>query len=267
MHYLHHNFMSNFTAGLNAHNVDMTKSLFIHEVSDFIVYDTAKLVTALKNSGIKASVKDTDEELIELIANNLSTNINLPRTLAFIIAEANELVNNGGNPDKWKQVIETLSGGITTIGQNIAKSDASKEAFKKDVLEHVYSKALAKGNYKRTILKKNKKSNTVPIVLGIFALVGITIYIVYRVQKKQLAMQNAANNPMIVPPIVPNASTNINPASSSLTQPPLQSNSGVDTNHVSANPALNQPISNNTQIPSPNVNNNGNGIEPNKIAA
>jgi hypothetical protein len=187
MQYLHHNFMSNFTASVEAGESDMTKGIFVNELSDFIVYDTARLLEAMKKAGLDVRENDSDEELIDIVIKSLGNNQKLATTLAFIIAEANQLINNGKtDKSKTEEVVKEIASGLLIVGKDIRTGDSSKQ-FKEDVLEHVYAKAEAKGDYRRDILKSDKPfgKRAGYVVLGTIGVIGLIIFFAYRVQKKK----------------------------------------------------------------------------------
>lgn len=186
MQYLHHHFYSNFTASVENGESEMTKDLFISELSDFIVYDTPRLVQAMTMAGLDVKITDSDEELIDTIAGSLGNNAKLAKTLAFIFAESNQLINNGKTgKEESEKIIKELQSGILIVGKDIRSEEGTKE-FKADVLEHIYSKSKTKGDYKRTILISDKSFNKKSgfYVLGYLALLGIGIYVIYRIQRK-----------------------------------------------------------------------------------
>ncbi len=236
MHFLHHNFYSNFTASIQAGESDMTKDIFINELSDFIVYDTARLIEAMTKAGLDVSTKDSDEEIIEVIYKSLGNNQKLANALAFIIAEANQLINNGKTGgEESKAIIKELASGILIVGKDIRNDEVAKE-FKTDVLEHIHAKAKVKGDYKRNILRGDKSFNKIAgyVVLGSFFALGLTIFFIYRAQRKSelaglLAVASAPLTPMpdatlgtggIVPPVA-GATEVIPPVTTPITPTPI----------------------------------------------
>ncbi len=202
MHYLHHNFYSNFTASVAVGESDMTKDIFVNELSDFIVYDTTRLITAMKLAGLSVSEKDSDERLIDAISNNLGSNPKLASALAFIIAEANQLINNGKTTkEESTQIIKEITSGLLIVGKDI-RTDEGAASFKKDVLEHIYAKAKSKGGYNRVILESDRAFGKVGYVfIGLGLALALTIFIAYRVQRRSLIAGSIAAS--LTPPITP----------------------------------------------------------------
>lgn len=225
MHYLHHNFYSNFTSSIDAGESEMTKDIFINEISDFIVYETPRLIEAMKKAGLDVREADSDEELIEIIYKSLGNNQNLANMLAFIIAEANQLINNGTTTgDASKVIIKKIASGILIVGKDIRTEEGAK-AFKADVLEHIYSKSKSKGDYRRTILRSDKSFGKIGYyILGAYLILGITIFIANRIQKKKQLSGLIASASMPLP-LLPDATLgaggNIPPAVAPIVAPPV----------------------------------------------
>lgn len=207
MIYLNHNFMSNFTGSVKSGDLAMTSDILINELSDFIVHDTKTIINALNKAGVKVSEADSDEEIVDAIIANIGSNKTLAKTLAFIVAEANELINTG-KPDKvkWTKTVDDIAEGVSEVGKSI---ESNKLSFKGDLIERIKTKAESKGDYKRTILTKDKKSaKAVFYVIGGLVFIGLVIWGIARIQKSHLKMENGGIIPpvggeSIVPPIVP----------------------------------------------------------------
>jgi hypothetical protein len=192
--------MSNFTGSLKSGDLAMTTDILVHELSDFIVHDTKTIVHALNKAGVKVSEADSDEEIGDAIIANIGTNKTLAKALAFIIADANELINNG-TPDKkkWTKTVDTIADGLSEIGKGI---ESNKVAFKDNLIQQITTKAESKGDYKRTILTKNKKSaKAVYYVMGGLAVIGLIIWVIARVQRSQLKDGLSMENGGVIPPI------------------------------------------------------------------
>ncbi len=200
MIYLHHDLYSNFSSSLKSGDLELSTDILVNEISDFIVFDTKNIVQALNKAGIKSSEDETDEELVDSIIENISTNKKLAKTLAFIIANANELINNGkGNKESWAKIIDTIAEGITAIGN---KMETNKIAFKEDILQHIITKAESKGDYKRIIFTKDKSSNIGWYILGGTALFLTIVYFISKYQQRNLGTPTA--------PIIPTPDAALN---------------------------------------------------------
>lgn len=202
--------MSNFTGSMKSGDMAMTTDILVNEISDFIVHDTKTIVAAMNKAGVKVSEANSDEEIGDAIIGNIGTNKTLAKALAFIIADANELINNG-TPDKkkWTKIVDTIAEGISELGKNV---ESNKVAFKDNLIQTIKTKAEVKGDYKRTILTKDKSSaKAVYYILGGLAFVGLVIWLIAKRQKADLgdvaAMASGGTIPTGVdtalPPIVP----------------------------------------------------------------
>lgn len=187
MQFTHHNFYSNFTASLKSGDLDLTNDILANEISDFIVFDTDKLISALNKSEILIDKKNTDESIVDAIIKNISENKKLTKTLAFIIAEGNELLIPSKTNDKAKQLktIDQIAAGLNKISKDISKDSSS---FKDVTMKQIVSKAAQRKEYNRTIWNKDKKgiSGGWALVIGMGALTVIIGFIYYR-QKSALA--------------------------------------------------------------------------------
>lgn len=185
----------------------MTSDILANEISDYVVYEPAKLIAALNKAEIKVDEKDTDEAIIDEILKALPSNKKLSKALAFIIAEGNELVNNKENSsDKSKELklIADISDGISKVGTDIT---ANTESFKDSIMSQIVSKAGETKEYKRIIWNKDKKSvnGKVWLIAGGIA-VGLLIYWIYRKQKDSISNQIPA---MVLGGEIPPVATNI----------------------------------------------------------
>lgn len=185
MIYMHHNFYSNFTGSVKSGDLSMTSDILINEISDFIVHDTKKIVATLNTAKVKVSEEDADEEIVDAIIANINTNPNVAPALAFIIAEANELVNIG-TPDKpkWTKIVNSISEGVLNVGKGIS---SNRLAFKEDLMQSIKTKADSKGDYKRTVFTKDKASSKAMWwILGSLGAIALTLFVISRVQKYHL---------------------------------------------------------------------------------
>ena len=182
MIYLNHDIYSNFCSAMKAGDTDLSNSILVNEISDFIVYDTKKFVQVLSKSGINAKMAMTDEALVDLFMKNISINKNLANALAFQIADANRIINTGkptGETKRnWLKKVDVLAHGISQIGNNCLSSERECKEFKKQIMTQIETKATAKGNYKRVIY--NKRGNKSLLIVGGLILVGIAGYFLYK---------------------------------------------------------------------------------------
>ncbi len=183
--YTHHDFYSNFTASLKAGDLDLTNGILANEVSDFIVFQTDKIIDALNQSGIKTSKDDTDEQIVDSVIKNINTNPKLPKALGFIIAEGNEMLVSTNDKAKQFKMISTLSDGLSKVGKEIS---ANPEEFKNSTMDQVVSKAAKRSEYKRTIWNKDKKGMSGEVILLIsLGTLALFVGFVYFRQKRQIA--------------------------------------------------------------------------------
>ncbi len=209
MQYTHHDFYSNFTASLKSGDLDITTDILANEISDFIVFDTGKIIEAINKSDIKADTKNTDEEIVDLIIKNISDNQKLSKALGFIISDGNELINNTANTapadkNKQLQIVTNVANGISKIGKDI-QTDSKK--FKDSVMNQIVSKAAKVKEYKRIIWNKDKNriSGGVWLLVGL-GVVAITVGLIYRRQKNSVskAIPQMISGGTITPPITNN---------------------------------------------------------------
>jgi len=211
--YVHHDFYSNFTASLKAGDLDLTNDILANEVSDFIVFQTDKIIQALNTSDIKIDKNNTDEEIVDSVIKNINTNAKLPKALAFIIADGNEMLVAKNDKAKQLKMISTLTDGLSKVGKEIS---ANSDAFKTSTMDQIVSKAAKRTEYKRTIWNKDVKGTSIEKVLFIsIAVIAVGLIILYFRQKKAVAqaipnmimggnmMPDPANLPPAVQPAPP----------------------------------------------------------------
>lgn len=180
--FTHHEFYSNFTASIKAGDLDLTNDILANEISDFIVFDTDKIIKALNTSDIKIDTTSTDENIVDTVIQNISVNKKLPKALAYIIAQGNELLS--GPEQKQLKVIATISEGLTKIGSEIAKSPVS---FKTSTMDQIVAKAAKRTEYKRVIWNKDKKGMSAGLVLLIGgAVIALAVVVIYYRQKSSV---------------------------------------------------------------------------------
>ncbi len=187
MQFLHHDFYSNFTASIKSGDMNLTNDILANEISDFIVFDTDKIIEALNKSDIKINDTATDEDVVDTVIKNISDNKKLVKALSFIIADGNELINSGDNNNKQKQlkVIDNISQGLSKIAKDISKDPKD---FKDSAMKQVVSKASQRKEYNRTIWNKdkNKMSSGVAILVTL-GLITVVIGIIYYRQKRAVS--------------------------------------------------------------------------------
>lgn len=205
----HHNFFSNFTASLKAGDLDLTNDILANEVSDFIVFDTDKIVKALNQADIKIDKNDTDETIVDSVVKNINTNPKLRKALAYIIAEGNEMLVTANDKQKQLKMISTIESGLSHVGKEVAKNP---DTFKSSTMDQVVSKAAKRTEYKRTIWNKEKSSGNgekvLLITLGVLAVAIIIIYF-----RQRSAVQQAIPNMIMGGSMAPDPATPIVPAS------------------------------------------------------
>lgn len=204
--FTHHDFYLNFTASIKAGDLDMTTDIFANEISDFIVFDTDKIIKALNKSDISIDKSCTDEEIVDSVVKNISGNKKLPTAIAFIIAEGNELLHDG-DKSKHLKTISTIADGLTKVGNEINKNSA---AFKSNAMSQVVSKSEKRKEYNRTIWNKDKKGISIGSVLLISgAVIGLAIVIIYYRQKDAVSksipnmIMGGDVSQQINPPVIP----------------------------------------------------------------
>ena len=173
----HHDFYSNFTASIKSGDLDLTNDILANEISDFIVFDTDKIIKALNSSDIKIDNTCTDEQIVDLVIKNISENKKLSKALAYIIAEGNDLFIKVKDENNQLKIVSTISNGIKTIGSEITKKP---ESFKTSTMDQVVSKAGQRAEYKRIIWNKDRGGMNAGWVIliggGIIALAIVAIY-------------------------------------------------------------------------------------------
>ena len=192
MQFTNQDFYSNFTASLKSGDLNLTSDILANEISDFIVFETGKIIDSLQKADIQITDKVTDEEIVDAVMKGLNDSPKLKKTLAFIIADGNNLINTGKSNDKAKQVqiVNDISTGLTKANNSII-SDSKK--FKDETMNQIVSKAGSRKEYKRIIFKKDKRNGKIGLywlVAGV-SLVAIVGLIYWR-QKK--AVQQSLPN-------------------------------------------------------------------------
>lgn len=183
--YTHHNFYSNFTASLKSGDLDLTNDILANEVSDFIVFDTDKIIKALNQADIKIDKNNTDEDIVNAVVKNINTNEKLKKSLAFIIAEGNEMLVAKDDKAKQLKKISAISDGLSKVGTEISKNP---DSFKNSTMDQVVSKAEKRTEYKRTIWNKDKKGmSDVKVLLIGLGVLTLGIIILYYRQKRAVA--------------------------------------------------------------------------------
>jgi hypothetical protein len=227
MIYLNHDIYSNISASLKSGDHELTTDILVNEISDFIVYDTAKFIEVLNKSGIQASEKMPDETLVDLFLKNLPVNKSLSKAMGFQVADSNGLVNSGGgNKTKQLAVIEVISTGISNIANKINDNSDLAKTMKSDIMNQIVSKSKAKGNYQRTIF--NPTSKIIYWVLGGLILVGVG-YFLYRRRKLKLEAGGAIPAPIQVDaPVAPATPQPVSIAPNVVT--PIQGQTNAITN-------------------------------------
>ena len=183
--FMHHDFFLNFTASIKAGDLDLTNDILANELSDFIVFDTEKIIKALNKADIKIDQSSTDENIVDSVIKNISANKKLPKAIAYIIAQGNELLT--GPEEKQLQTIATISSGLEKMSAEITKNPIP---FKTSTMDQVVSKATKRTEYKRIIWNKDKKG----ISGGLFLLIGgaaIALVVVVIYYRQRSAVTNA----------------------------------------------------------------------------
>lgn len=187
MQFVNHDFYSNFTSSLKSGDLGLSSDILSNEISDFIVFETSKIVGAMNKAGVKITEKETDEEIVDAILSELNTNEKLQNALAFIIADGNELINTKGGADKQKQIdtVKQITAGLKKTSKEIGNN---VEDFKKSTMNQIESKAAARKEYKRIIWKKDGKSNKAGLYLALAgAGIMVLVIFVYIRQKRQVS--------------------------------------------------------------------------------
>ena len=192
MQFTNQDFYSNFTASLKSGDLNLTSDILANEISDVIVFDTPKIIDALNKADINITDKVSDEEIVDSVIKGLTDNPKLKKTLAFIIADGNNLINTTKGTDKAKQlqIVTDISNGLSKVNSAII---ADTKGFKDETMNQLVSKAESTKAYKRIIWKKDRKNGKAGLywlIAGV-SLIGIVAIIYYR-QKK--AVQSSLPN-------------------------------------------------------------------------
>jgi len=192
MQFTNQDFYSNFTASLKSGDLNLTSDILANEISDFIVFDTPKIIDALNKADINITDKVSDEEIVDAVIKGLTDSPKLKKTLAFIIADGNNLINTAKGTDKAKQlqIVNDIAAGLSKVNSAII---ADTKGFKDETMNQLVSKAESTKAYKRIIWKKDRKSGKAGLywlIAGV-SLIGIVAIIYYR-QKK--AVQSSLPN-------------------------------------------------------------------------
>lgn len=202
MIFLHHNLHSNFSSALAGGDTNLTTDIFVNEVSDIIVFETQKLVDALTTSKISASIKESDEELVEKVIDNLYSNKSLSKAMGFTIAESNKLINTDkGKKEDWKKIIDSIADSLVKISKDF-DSPEIRDELKTTIMKQIEAKAKERKNYSRNIYRKGFfTKKRVLIGLGAVALIVGAVWLYKRHKSKQALMLAGGSMGAPMPPL------------------------------------------------------------------
>lgn len=235
MQYINHDFYSNFEGGVKSGDTELTIDLWVNEVSDIIISDASKVVDLLNTVGIKSTLNESDEELVDKIVDNIGVNDKLNKGVSFLITEFNGIIRK--QPEKGKIVADKLSSFYGKLLQKVTTDANSKGALKTDLMKQIKSKAESKGDYKRLIFKqetteaaKKLRRKRTLYVLGGLALIGgiaLTIYLIKKRKAKVDGVSGGLGNISdgLTPTVNPNPTFTPTPTSAITPTPSIGSSS------------------------------------------
>lgn len=227
MLYLSQDFYSNFNSGVESGDNELLSDMIVNELSELIVYNNSDLVSLLNKVGIKAKEKISDEKLVDIILDNLSTTPKLVKGLAFLISANNDSSDTvkivkgaDGNQRRVSKntraakvsEIDMVASGIVGIADSFTYKPQLKKEFKISLMNIIKTKSKAVGDRDR---KHDEDKNGKYILLGLLV-IGLSVgAYFYLKNRKKIAAEGAVAGgdippiieptiiePVIVPPVV-----------------------------------------------------------------
>jgi hypothetical protein len=172
MIWVQHDFYRNFTGSIKSNDFDLTLDIFRSELSDFLTYKSDEIYVLFKKLKIGYTKKESYEELLNKILNQIKKNEKFTKGIAFLIAENNNIIKNNPN-NKWIKPVNKINETIKKINQYFIENPREEKRFKSQTLKMIELKYSVTGEGKRDI--KNKDNS----VLYFFVIVGIGVGIYY----------------------------------------------------------------------------------------
>jgi len=215
MLYLKHDFYSNFNSGIESGDNDFITDMIVNELSEVIVYQRKDMLDLLEKVQLKLNEKVSDEKIINIIIDNISTNQKLVKGLAYLIAQNNQsskqskvvkgkdgkerVVKIDAKPASINQ-IDMVASGIIGLGDSFKYKPQLKKEFKIRLLRLIETKSNAVGD--REIKIKDNKNGKYWL-LGILVIgAGIGVYF-YLKNKKKIAAEGMEIKPIETPTPTP----------------------------------------------------------------
>lgn len=194
---MNHDFYSNFEGSVDSGDVELSLDLWVNELSDLIVFDNKKVVDLLNKTNVPAKLTDSDEEIVDKILTNISSNKKLNRGISFLIGEQNKLIEKESN---WREIIDNIANTYEVLISKFAQVPSLKASVKNDIMQHIKSKCVSSGidgSKNRIIFKeetpdevKRKRKKIFWWVVGgvaVLTVIGLSIHY-YRKNKKAISL-------------------------------------------------------------------------------
>ena len=180
MIYLEHEFYSNFTNSLKYGETDGAIDMLQSEISDLITYYPQKLIDLFNKVDLQTKDGLSDEQLLDKLLDNFSTNVKLQKGITFILAEGNDVITSKMGATEAKAKIDNLSKGITPILKIVIANPDKRRNFKEAVITGIKVRASKLDNRKRVITTPKKSYKKLIITLVVLGVAG---YFIYRYRK------------------------------------------------------------------------------------
>lgn len=215
MLYLKHDFYSNFNSGIESGDNDFITDMIVNELSEIIVYQRKDMLDLLEKVQLKLNDKVSDEKIINIIIDNVSTNQKLVKGLAYLIAQNNQtskqskVVKGKDGKERVMRIdakpasinqIDMVASGIIGLGDSFKYKPQLKKEFKIRLLRLIETKSNAVGD--REIKIKDNKNGKYWL-LGLLVIgAGVGVYF-YLKNKKKIAAEGMEIKPIETPAPTP----------------------------------------------------------------
>lgn len=212
-------FYSEFNQNISSNDLHSANITLMKELGNILVRNKKDFVDLLNESGIDASLKDSNIDLVNLFVNNIDTNRKLILGSSMLVAMHNKQMGFDGEDELSDQGIKNsykvmkeyfiddfsnaggaIAGAIGVLGNVgttamqgqqkkkyggldiVAKKEASKQAIIQSILEQ---KKLQAETVKKQQEEKAKTKKLVYIIGGSVLALGILGFVIYMVKRKK----------------------------------------------------------------------------------
>jgi hypothetical protein len=215
---LYTDFYSEFNQNISSNDLHAANITLMKELGNILVRNKKDFVDLLNESGIDASLNDSNVNLVNLFINNIDTNRKLILGSSMLIAMHNKQMGFDGEDelsdqgvknsykvikeyfiDDYSNVVAAIAGAVGALanvgstamqGQQkkkyggldlVAKKEASKQAMIQSILDQ---KKLQAETVRKQQEEKAKTQKLVYIIGGSVLAIGILGFVIYMVKKK-----------------------------------------------------------------------------------